>query len=136
MFTLDLLTPNGAIVKNVECDEVLIPTCRGEINILPDHTHVLTTLGTGILTVRKGETKKYYSITHGTCKILGDKISILSSTSETADKIDIDRAKRALEKAEKKLKGEESLTEVEMIKFQRKLERAKTRIEIGYLRGA
>ncbi len=136
MFKLDLLTPNGAIVKNVECDEVLIPTCRGEINILPNHTHVLTTLNTGILTVRKGEEKKYFSITHGTCKILGEKISILSSTSETADQIDLDRAKSALDRAEKKLKGEEHLSEVELIKHQRKLERAKTRVEIGYLRGS
>ncbi|MCB9094773.1 MAG: ATP synthase F1 subunit epsilon [Halobacteriovoraceae bacterium] len=132
-FKLDLLTPLGVVIRNLECDDVIIPTDRGEINVLPQHTHVLTRLGTGILTAKGSGETKYYSVTHGICKILGEKISILSMTSETAEDIDVERAKQALKKAEEKLAGAQILSDVDLIKHQRKLERAQMRIRLAYL---
>jgi len=135
MFKIDILTPSGIVVKDFECIEVLVPTVSGEIDILKDHTHILTKLSTGVVTVIDPENKKWhFSVTHGTCKILGGKISILAMTSESAEKIDIDRAKAALEKAEKKL-AQAIENDVELIKFRRKKERAEMRIRLAYTRG-
>ncbi len=135
MFKLDILTPSGVVVKDFECSEVLVPTVSGEIDILKDHTHVLTKLSTGIVTAIDLNSKKWnFSVTHGTCKILGDRVSILAMTSESSEKIDIDRAKAALEKAEKKL-AQAIENDVELIKFRRKKERAEMRIKLAYTRG-
>lgn len=134
MFKLDLLTPNGVVIKDLECNDITIPTTRGIINVLPEHTHILTTLSTGPLTVKSESGTKVFSVTHGTCKVLGNKVSILAITSEAADKIDTQRAKAAKERAEKKLSGGEALDDTDLLKYQRKLERAKLRLELAYLK--
>jgi F-type H+-transporting ATPase subunit epsilon len=129
-FKLNLYTPNGVIVKGLDCSDVLIPTVRGQVNVLTDHTHFLTQLDTGILTARNGDKTTQYTVTAGVCKVLKDEITILSYTSETDEKIDPERAKLALEKAEVKLSGKEVLTELELQKYQRKLQRANMRIQL------
>lgn len=130
-FKLDIFTPDSVVVKDLSCDSLLIPTVGGEINVLPGHTHVLSQLQNGILTAKTSVGERRFMITHGIAKVLGDKITILSSASEDSGKIDIDRAKSAKKKAESRL--QEPLTNVDMIKFQRKLERANIRLKLSEL---
>ena len=134
---LDLLTPNGTVIKNGAFTDLVVPTIKGEINILEGHTHLVTRLSNGIVSMKNQEGKqRYFSVSHGLCKVLGGKVSILSMTSESAESIDIERAEKALERAKKKLSGEEILSDVDLIKQQRKLERAETRLKLAYLRNA
>jgi F-type H+-transporting ATPase subunit epsilon len=133
-YKLDLLTPQGQLVRGFECVELLIPTTMGQINVLPNHTHLLSKLDTGILTVKTSDNKfHHYSIITGVAKLMGDKISILSKLSESRSSIDIKRAESALERAQDKLSGKDVLSDTELIKHQRKLERAKMRIKLAYL---
>ncbi len=46
-FKLNIFTPNGVVVKELACDELIIPTKTGEINVLKDHTHLISELSTG-----------------------------------------------------------------------------------------
>jgi F-type H+-transporting ATPase subunit epsilon len=134
-YKLNLVTPYGRLVKDLECEDLTIPTEIGQINVLPKHTHLLTQLSTGILTAKtKSEGSKHFSITYGVCKVMGDSVTVLSRISENKLDIDLDRAKEALRRAEEKLSGKEHLADVDLIKHQRKLERAKTRIELAYLK--
>jgi F-type H+-transporting ATPase subunit epsilon len=128
-FKLNLYTPSGVIVRGLECNDILIPTVRGEINILPEHTHFLTQLDTGILTAKNKNGVRKFSVTAGVCKVLKDEITILSYTSEADEKIDLIRAESALKRAEIKL-NEEAMNSEDQLKHQRKLARAKIRIEL------
>jgi F-type H+-transporting ATPase subunit epsilon len=133
-FKLNLYTPKGVVVKDLECHDIVIPTCRGEINILPDHTHILTELGTGMMTVKTPMGPRHYSVTAGLCRVLKDVVTILSFTSEKAEDVDLERAKAAKSKATDRLSGKESLSDVDLIKFRRKLERAELRIRLANLK--
>ena len=133
-FKLSLLTPKGTIVKNLECTEVTVPTVRGEISLLPEHTHILTELGTGILSLKTTMGSRHFSVTAGICRVMKGEISIFSFASEEATVVDIERAKSAKAKAMSRLGGQESLTDVDLIKFRRKLERAETRIRLANLK--
>ena len=133
-FKLNLYTPKGTVVRDLEWNDITIPTVRGEINILPEHTHILTELATGILTARTPNGARHFSVTAGLCRVLKDTVTILSFTSETAETIDIDRAKAAKAKATERLSGKESLSDVELIKYRRKLERAEMRLRAAYLK--
>jgi F-type H+-transporting ATPase subunit epsilon len=133
-FKLNLFTPNGVIIKGLECDDLVIPTCRGEINVLPNHTHILTELSTGVLTTKSSSGTRHFSVTAGFCKVLAGEVNVLSYTSETPDQIDIERAKSAKAKAESRLQGQDSLSDVQMIKFRRKLERSLMRIRLANLK--
>ncbi len=134
MFKLKLLTPSGAVVKDFACSELIIPTVRGEINVLPNHTHILTELGTGILTAKGPSGSRNFLVTHGLCKVLKDEVSILAITSESAENIDVERAKAAKKRAQEKLSGKDSLTDLELIKQQGKLERAEARLRAANLK--
>lgn len=133
-FKLNLFTPKGTVVKNLECNDIVIPTVRGEINILPEHTHILTELSTGIMTVKTTMGTRHYTVTAGLCRVLKDTVTILSFTSEKAEDIDIERAKSAKAKAADRLSGKDSLSDVEYIKFRRKVERAELRLRLANLK--
>lgn len=133
-FKLNLFTPKGVVIKDLECNDIVIPTVRGEINILPEHTHILTELSTGILTAKTSMGTRHFSVTAGLCRVLQDTITILAFTSERAEDIDLERAKSAKAKAHDRLSGKESLTDVDLIKFRRKLERAELRLRLANLK--
>ena len=134
-FKLNLFTPKGTVVKGLDCVEITVPTVRGEINILPDHTHILTELGTGVLTAKTTDgSVRHFSVTAGLCRVMQDAVTILSFTSERPQDIDVERAKAAKAKAASRLAGEGNLSDVELIKFRRKLERADMRLRLGNLR--
>jgi F-type H+-transporting ATPase subunit epsilon len=133
-FKLNLYTPKGVVIRDLECNDIVIPTVRGEINILPEHTHILTELGTGILTAKTANGVRHFSVTAGLCRVLKDNVTILSFTSERVEDIDVERAKSAKAKAADRLAGRENLTDVDLIKFRRKLERAEMRLRAANLR--
>lgn len=132
-YTVEILTPSKIVAKNVLAESLLIPTSRGQINVLEDHTHLVTKLSPGILSVFGGAdyADRNFFVTVGVCKILENKIIILANTSEESTDVDVERAKLALARAEEKLKQPESLSLEEVEKYTRKVERAKLRIQIG-----
>ncbi|MFP5457645.1 MAG: ATP synthase F1 subunit epsilon [Bacteriovoracia bacterium] len=134
-FKLNLYTPKGTVIKGLEAVDITVPTVRGEINILPDHTHILTELGTGILTAKVADgSTRHFTVTAGLCRVMEGAVTILSFTSEKPQDIDLERARNAKAKATSRLSGESSLSDVELIKFRRKLERAELRIRVANLK--
>jgi F-type H+-transporting ATPase subunit epsilon len=133
-FKLNLFTPKGVVIKYLECNDIVIPTVRGEINILPEHTHILTELSTGILTAKTSMGARHFSVTAGLCRVLKNTVTILSFTSERAEDIDLERAKSAKSKASDRLSGKQNLTDVDLIKFRRKLDRAELRLRLANLK--
>lgn len=133
-FKLNLYTPKGVVIKDLECDDLVIPTVRGQINILPEHTHILTELSTGIMTVKTSMGTRHFTVTAGLCRVLKDTVTILAFTSEKAEDVDVERAKSAKAKAMDRLSGKEVISDVDLIKFRRKLERAELRLRAANLK--
>jgi F-type H+-transporting ATPase subunit epsilon len=124
---LHVVTPTSAPL-NVECDEVIVPGVNGEIGLLPGHVPLITALRPGVLiTIRSGQ-RALYVVSSGFAEIDQDKVSILTDSLENASEVDLDRARRALQSAEEKLKtlGPEDPGYAEA---QRRAARASARIE-------
>jgi len=130
-FKLNIFTPNGIIIKGLNCESFIVPTINGEINLLPGHINLISELATGVLSAKTSMGSRNFSMTAGLLKVIGNEVNVLSTTSETAEQIDIERANAAKAKAESRLSGKEALTDVQTLKFQRKLERAKMRIHLA-----
>ncbi|MBI2521411.1 MAG: ATP synthase F1 subunit epsilon [Bdellovibrio sp.] len=129
---VDVLTPYRVLGRNIPAESLFVPTIRGEINILPEHTHIIAKLDTGMLSIMGAEDDpdRHFSITTGICKVLGKKITILSNVSEEQHEISQERAERALAFAQEKL-DTMTLTPDEFVKYTRKIERAHLRIQIA-----
>jgi F-type H+-transporting ATPase subunit epsilon len=99
---LELVTPAKQVLSE-EVDEIVAPGSLGQFGVLPGHIPMLTTLQVGELSYRQAELRHYVAVNWGYVEIESDRVTILVETAEAEDEIDLDRAKRALGRAEKAL---------------------------------
>ena len=132
-YTVDILTPDRILVKDLPALSLLVPTTRGQINVLGNHTHIITKLSNGLLSVFGGpdDADRHFMVTTGICKVLGCKIHVLAHVLEESHGIDAERAKRALANAERILSSRDDLSDEEIFKYRNKVERAHLRIQIA-----
>ncbi len=132
-YTVDILTPSKIIAKGIPAESLLIPTVRGQINVLENHTHIVTKLSTGVLTVFGGPdyADRNFIVSSGVCKILENKITVLANTAEESTDVNVERAKLSLQNAEEKLKNTEGLSIEEVDEYVQKAERARLRIQLA-----
>ena len=97
--SLEVVTPHRTVlVENVE--SVTLPGIEGELGILPEHIPLLTTLDTGIMSYKSSSGKTQAIAVHwGYAQVEGNSVRVLAELAETADEIDIERAKDAEKKA-------------------------------------
>lgn len=131
MFALNIVTPNKKLVAGAEMEEVFVPAHRGELNILPGHAPLVSTLSEGVLKYRlKGQSdERAVAISWGYVEITPDGVNILAETAEEKSEIDIDRAKEALKNAEDSLSSSD-VTPDDIEKYHRKRRRAEARIQV------
>ena len=132
MFTLTLVTPEKKLVAGEEIEEVFVPAYRGELNILPGHAPLMTTLSTGVLRYRlKGQSTLHpVAISWGYCEVSPEGVNVLAETAERPEDIDVARAAKAKTEAEKALTSAE-LTAEQLTKLQNKIARAQVRQDVG-----
>jgi F-type H+-transporting ATPase subunit epsilon len=128
---LEIVTPEKPVLREV-VDEVIVPGLGGELGILPDHTPLISQIQTGILTYRSGDDRKSILVSGGFVEVLPERVSVLVDIAERAEEIDVERAMRARERAEKRVAaGAQGTPDIDVKRAQLKLERAIARIELG-----
>ena len=129
MFKLNLVTPEKRILTDTEIDEVIVPGYRGQLDILPGHAPLITTLSTGVLKYRlKGSSELVaVVVSWGYCEVHPEGVTVLAETAESLAEIDKQRAETAMKAAQTKLM-EPILEPDQIVTMQRKLARAQTRL--------
>jgi F-type H+-transporting ATPase subunit epsilon len=131
MFKLFLVTPEQKIVTDQEIDEITLPGFSGQLNILPGHSPITTTLEPGILTYKlKGsDSKPRYAVSWGYCQVTPEGVSVLAETATTKEEIDVAVVKQHLVEQETKLTAED-LDDSAWANTQHEIARLKAEIEI------
>jgi F-type H+-transporting ATPase subunit epsilon len=101
---LRLVTPVRLLLEK-EVDEVTAPGVLGEFGVLPNHIAFLTLLSPGELSYKQGVQRMRLAIGGGYAEVLNNVMTVLADAAEFADEIDVDRAQRAKEQAERKVAG-------------------------------
>ena len=99
---LEVVTPAGAVV-NEDVDIVNAPGYGGDFGVLANHAPFLSTIKIGILTYEQGNDRKSLMISGGFSEVSNNKITFLVESAEAGSEIDVDRAMKAKERAEKRL---------------------------------
>ena len=130
---LEVVTPENIVVSE-EAQIVASPGSLGEFGVLSGHTPFLTTLKTGIIryTDTSGN-EQYVFVSGGFAEALPDKVTVLAESAEKRSDIDLERAKAALERAEKRLAEERSREDIDFARARASLERASVRIQLAGL---
>jgi F-type H+-transporting ATPase subunit epsilon len=128
---LEIVTPEKRVLEEV-VDEVVLPGKDGELGILPEHTPLISQLQTGVLTYRKGGERKSVFVSGGFAEVLPGRVSVLTDVSELPSEIDVARAQRARETAEKAISAStQGDSAIDLKNAQLKLQRAIARMELA-----
>lgn len=115
-------------LQTATVDSVTIPGLDGDFSVLPGHTPFLSALRTGVMTIRSNGATKRYAVNGGYIEVLDNKVIVLTQTVEAEDEIDVDRAKKARDRAERRLGGEEG-PDIDMRRAELALQRALIRLQ-------
>jgi F-type H+-transporting ATPase subunit epsilon len=129
---LEIVTPERLVVQDTVA-EVQIPGKKGYLGVLPGHAPLITELSVGEISYRINGLTHYLAVAWGFAEVLPTKVTILAETAERAEEIDVERARRAKQKAEQMLHSSDPNTD-----FGRALEalkRADVRLDVATKRG-
>jgi F-type H+-transporting ATPase subunit epsilon len=102
LLLLEVVTPEREVIRE-SVAEVQLPARSGYLGVLPGHTPLLTELGIGALSYKKGAETFYVAVIGGFAEVLPDRVTVLAEVAERSNEIDVPRAQRELAEAEKKL---------------------------------
>lgn len=126
---LEVVTPTGAIV-NEDVDIVNAPGYGGDFGILANHAPFLSTIKIGTMTYEKDKVRKSLMISGGFSEVSNNKVTFLVESAEFGDKIDVDRAMQAKERAETRLaQGVQHDEALNVFRAEASLQRAVARIK-------
>lgn len=124
-FKLKIVTPDGLIYDG-EAEKLIVRSTGGDVCILARHMNYVTPLGMGMAIVEAGGKRRTAACIGGMLSVSDGEATLVPTTFEWADKIDLQRAEASYEKADKILKsGNASDTEIALA--QAKLHRALVR---------
>lgn len=102
--TLQIITPERTVLKDVSTDAVVVPVTDGSMGILHNHAPMVTTLRTGVLRYKQGGTYKRVAVSGGFLELSNNHISILADAAESGESVDVLRAQEARKRAEARLR--------------------------------
>ena len=127
LFTLKIVTPDRVFYQG-EVSMVEFNTTEGEIGVLQGHVPTTVIISPGILTITQAEETKEAALHAGFAEILQNEVVILAEIIEWPEEIDEERAKRARERAEERLRTK--TPETDILRAETALQRAMARIHV------
>jgi F-type H+-transporting ATPase subunit epsilon len=99
---LEVVTPDR-LVLSAQAEVVVCPGVEGQFGVLPGHIPFLSALDIGEMYYKAGGKTEYLAVSGGFAEVTGEKVTIVAESAEKGREIDVERAKRAQERAEKRI---------------------------------
>jgi F-type H+-transporting ATPase subunit epsilon len=131
---LEVVTPDKSVVSE-DVQIVVGPGALGEFGILRGHTPFLTTLNMGTVRYKEADgAEREIFISGGFAEALPDRVTILAESAERRRDIDIDRARSALARAQKRFEDAQK-ERIDYARAKASLDRALHRIKTASSKG-
>jgi len=129
---LEIVTPDRVVLSE-DVEYVGVPGVMGQFGVLKNHIPFLSALSIGSLYYKKDGETKYVFVAGGFAEVDGDSITILAEAAERAEEIDIERARKAKERAEKRLQEQRENIDYARAKaaLMRAIQRIHTKERVG-----
>lgn len=128
-FRLKIVTPDGLIYDG-QAEELLVRTTGGDVAILARHMNYVAPLGMGRAVVVSGGTRRTAACIGGMLSVCDGEVTLVPTTFEWADTIDLERAEAAYERADKVLHNENA-SQMDLKLAEAKLHRALVRKSVA-----
>lgn len=126
--TVSVVTPDGPVLED-SYEMVVCEAENGEIGILPGHIPLVAPLTISAVRLKRAETTDRLAVNGGFLEVRPDKITILAQSAEKPTDINVDRAKKAKERAEQRLQSRQD--DIDRYRAELALQRALNRIGVS-----
>ena len=127
-FKLEIVTPEKKVVETA-AEEVQIPGKNGYLGVLPGHAPLITELAVGEIIYCENTSEFRLAVAWGFAEVLPDKVTILAESAERPSEINVERARKAKERAEQRLTSDD--TNVDVDRALDSLHRAESRLDVA-----
>lgn len=128
-FQLEVISPERVFYTG-DVEMVELTTTEGDIGIYAGHIPLTTIVAPGVLTITESSDRlKEAAVLEGFMEITPEKVTILAQSCEWPEEIDINRAREAKARAERRLKSTDEA--VNMTRAELALRKSLVRIELA-----
>ncbi len=129
LLNIEIVSPEKNVFQGT-AKVLTVPGVEGLFQVLNMHAPMISMFETGVITIEdeKGE-KINFSTRGGVLEVKDNKIVVLADTAEAKGSIDVERAERAMQRAEERLKAGGKGIDRERAKFS--IQRAKIRLKVA-----
>ena len=123
LFQVEIITPDRIFYRG-QASMIEFTTTEGEIGVFKDHIPLTTVLAPGIVTITEADGAK----NAGFAEILGEKVTLLAEVAEWPEEIDLERARKAEDRARERLNRKDA--DLDVARAELALKRALARQDI------
>ena len=124
-FQLKIVTPYGPVFDG-QAEELIVRTTSGDLGILAGHMDCVAPLGMGRATIVLDGKRRYGACIGGMLSVIGGNVTLVATTFEWAEDIDVKRADASYDRA-KTVLDDRSATDTEIRLAEARLKRALVR---------
>lgn len=106
-FNLKIVTPDG-LQFDGQAEELIVRTTTGDLGIMAGHISCVAPLGMGQVMILTGGKRRYAACIGGMLSVVDGEVTLVPTTFEWSDKIDVARAEKSAQRAQKVLSNKES----------------------------
>jgi F-type H+-transporting ATPase subunit epsilon len=124
-FSLKIVTPYGPVFDG-QAEELIVRTTSGDLGILAGHMDCVAPLGMGRATIMLEGKRRYGACIGGMLSVIDGNVTLVATTFEWAEDIDVKRADASYDRA-KSVLDDRSATDTEIRLAEARLKRALVR---------
>ncbi len=128
-FNLKIVTPDGLIYDG-QAEELYVRTTGGDVGILARHMDYVAALGMGRATIVSGGQRRTAACIGGMLSVKNGEVTLVPTTFEWAESIDVERAEASLQRANQVL-GASDASNADIRLAQARLHRALVRKSVA-----
>ena len=128
-FPLKIVTPDGLIFDG-EAEKLIVRTTSGDVAILARHINYVVPLGMGRAVVVSNGQRRTAACIGGMLSVVDGEVTLVPTTFEWSDKIDLARAEAAYDRADKVL-NDANASDTDIQLAQARLHRALVRKSVA-----
>ncbi|WP_043930044.1 F0F1 ATP synthase subunit epsilon [Bacillus sp. EB01] len=126
---VSVVTPDGPVYES-DVEMVSTKAQSGELGVLPGHIPMVAPLEIGAVRMKKDGKTEFVAVSGGFLEVRPDQVTILAQAAEQSSAIDVERALRAKERAEQRLR-ERQQENVDFRRAELALQRAINRLTVA-----
>lgn len=126
--TLNLITPEKQLIKEMPVDMVILPALLGEMGVLPGHIKTIVQLGMGSLRYKEEGQEAEFAVLGGFAEVLNDVVNVFAESASLAEEIDEEKEKQRVKALKESLSKKDADIDFELAEIE--LKQAITRMKV------